>query len=120
MLLEQSLKFFDHEIVDRAPLDEIANEALDRVTFVNDDSLKAEIRNVNIDVELGLTLVLTLHVILEVSDLTLIQLKLSCRGSGLFLSSGRVGLLLNRFLLYWCYFRLANILRGLHVLALVH
>ena len=49
-------------------------QRISRVTFVNDDSLKAEIRNVNVDVEFGLTLVLTLHVILEVSDLTLIQL----------------------------------------------
>jgi len=56
LLLQQQLELFDHEFVDRAPLHEVGDQALNRVALVHDDALDAEVCHVDINVELGFAL----------------------------------------------------------------
>jgi len=69
LLLEQRLQLVNHEIVNWASLDEIGDEGLHCVSFIDDNPLQAEVSDIDIDVELGLTFILigvlcTLNVVL--------------------------------------------------------
>jgi len=50
LLLQKQLELLDHKGINGAPLDEVRDEGLDCVTFINDDTLDTEVGNVNVDV----------------------------------------------------------------------
>ena len=57
LLLEQEFEFFNHELIDGATLDEVGNERLNCVAFVDDDPLDAKVSNIDIDVEFSLSFI---------------------------------------------------------------
>ena len=57
LLLKQKLELLNHELIDGAALDEVSNERLDCVAFIDDDPLDAKVSNIDINVEFGLPLI---------------------------------------------------------------
>lgn len=57
LLLEEELELLNHELVDGASLDEVGDEALHGVAFVDDDALDAEVSHVDIHVQLGFSVI---------------------------------------------------------------
>jgi len=55
--LKQVLQLFDHDLVDRASLDKVFNEALHGVTFVDNNALETEGSNVDVHVQLRFSFV---------------------------------------------------------------
>ena len=55
LLLKQQFELLNHEFIDRAPLDEVSDQALNSIALVHNDALDSEVCHVNIDVQLGFT-----------------------------------------------------------------
>jgi hypothetical protein len=63
LLLQKSLELVDHEVIDGASLDEISHKGFNSVSLVNDNALKTEVSNIDVNVELGFTLIILLVII---------------------------------------------------------
>lgn len=57
LLLQEELELVDHEFVDGALLGEVCHKALHGVTLVHDDSLDTEVCHVDINIELGFSII---------------------------------------------------------------
>lgn len=51
LLLQEVLQLLDHELVDGALLDERLHQAVDGITFVDDDALESIVSDIDIDEE---------------------------------------------------------------------
>ena len=66
LLLEQELELIDHELIDRASLYKVRNEALNSITFIDNDSLDTEVGHIDVNVELGFTLISALVILVNI------------------------------------------------------
>lgn len=79
MLLEQKLELVDHELIDGASLYKVRNEALHSITFIDNDSLDSKVGHIDVNIELGFTLISALVILIYVLShfLSLIGLRVS-------------------------------------------
>lgn len=67
LLLQKLSQSLNHRFLNRAPFHKVSNQAINRVTFVNNDAFETKVGNVDIDEQFGLTIIKRDHlkIILE-------------------------------------------------------
>mmetsp|Transcript_21060 Transcript_21060/g.29095 ORF Transcript_21060/g.29095 Transcript_21060/m.29095 type:complete len:93 (-) Transcript_21060:31-309(-) len=63
LLLKKKLKFFNHEFINWTSLTEISDQSFNSVTLVDDDALEAIVCDININIELRISVIIRLLLI---------------------------------------------------------